>query len=81
MNIGGEAYISLEEAAVMCGCQARKISEAASAGLIAWCRPGRKKLLALRGVEEWLAAQVRRPRETRNPGRPRGGTIRSRRQA
>lgn len=77
MNIAGETYITLAEAAELCGCQARKISDAASAGIIAWCRPGRKKMLSKKGVEEWLSAQVRQPRECRRPiGRPRAGTRR-----
>lgn len=77
MNIQGEDYITLDEAAAMCGCQARKISEAASAGLIAWCRPGRKKMLSRSGVQEWLAGQVRQKRQYHRPiGRPRTGVPR-----
>lgn len=69
MNIAGVDYITLEEAAAKCGCQPRKISAAASAGRIAWCRPGRKKLLSIRDVDAWLESQVCRAH--RPAGRPR----------
>lgn len=72
MIIGGEEFLSYDEARARFGVSRRALQDAVAIGHIAAARPGRKKLLRAGDVERWLSGLITvAAAPAARPGRPR----------